>query len=1207
MPRALRIALWSLGTLALLAGGVLFWVDAQLRAEALGARVKTLLADAKIQGGVTRIEAELDGRFTAEGIDLTLPDGLRFKAASVTGDLGVFASLFGTYTLEKLEVKALELDLSHRKAAASAPATPAASGAPTILPRLVLGPYSVGGRVTLADGTLLRFSAAGEGLDTAGKVDLRAGVAWPGFAVGTNLTKPQADIVLAATFRETLGAHGLGAGALAATLGEATLSVTAKDTSPLAAGSMSLELKARRGDLAALDFGGEFKRPAGTEGLIVQGVLTDAARRPATRLEIAVDGDAVAVAATLDIDPTKFGILSQALPDCRLKGRVYGEFAAARGTWEAHSWTGQPLQASWTDLARFSKSIPTGTASTWTLAFGIEQRPDRLVLGTLAVRGNGIELTSERPIEIPRGKLPQDAALRLKAADANLVTLAPFLAGADLAVTAGRWTGEATITLAKGEPTIDTVKTHAIRGLDVERAGRTILRGIDADIPLQAANGALRLAPFKVATEAGTLASGELIFRPGLDGAWSATADVDLGIAELAAQPGWEDLPRDKLAGIRVAAQAALSQAAGGKPTVTATTARIARGGADLLKVKLRQPLVLGGAKPTGVLLEASAANLPLESVAALVPGLKLSGTLERADLVVGHRTEGLFVRTEGAPLAFLGTSVSWAGKEWVRACDLAASLDLLVGEKATVLGFHQARFTHQGRVLAAGDLSLGLGEAPTTLKLAGSLGALAAQPFAGPFGVIATGDYQATATRATDGSITVSLDVSEVTTTNGTGQIKAAEVRGKYVPTGADLSAEGQIRLRCAQLTSGRFTLTRRVAGTRTDWQGKVEFDNLDGDDVLGLLPRPGDEKPAATTKPKPDAKPAWADQTGSAELRVTQASFKGLVTRDFLLQATVDDQAVRVAKIGGTFAEGTLGGGAKLEFKPGAVGGPYVLDGTVLLDGLELGAVADTIPAIREFAQEFIRGKAATKAKVAGVAGTLGELAGAVAIDVELNSAGGRLRSFGDQKGGAALTAGAVGEVGETLGGLALIAGALNKNQKQGEKFAKIGAAISAVAKLQKALADFRYDRLELKASRLPTGTLKLTTLELRNGDLSLSANGGIQMRAGVAFADWPMLFDAKLRGGGEFAGYFNLLGFGSGLPEADGLTAGPAFQVKGSLNSIHSDVMEKLQEAVDRYKSGASYQPGNPTQGAAPSPTTPAAPRRNPLEGLLKELGR
>ena len=1190
MPRALRLTLWIVGPLALVAGGALFWVDSQLRAEPLGARVKTLLADARIQGGITKIEASLDGAFTVEGVDLTLPDGLQVKAASLTGDVGLLASLFGTYTLEKFEAKGLELDLSHRKVA-PAPAAPAAPAGKTTLPRVVLGAYAAAGRVTLADGTLLRFSVAGDGIDTGSRAELRAGVAWPGFAVGANVTKPQADIVLGATFREPLGAKGLDPAALAAAIGDATVTITAKDTSPLAAGSMSLALTARQA----------------AEGLLVQGTLSDAARRPAAALKVTVAGDTASVAASLDVDPTKFGILSKTLPDCQIKGDVRGEFAPSTGTWKVASRPGQPLQASWADLSRFSKSIPKGTASTWTLAFGLEQRPDSLVLETLQVAGNGIELTSERPILIPQGKLPQDVTLRLKAADANLVTLAPFLAGAELAITEGRWTGEATLALAKGEPAIDTVKTHAIRGLNVERAGQVLLRGIDADIPLQAANGALRLAAFKVFAEAGTLASGDLVFRPGAEGAWSATADVNLGIAELAAQPGWEDLPRDKLAGIRVDAQAALSQASGARPTLTATTAKITRAGADLLKVKLRQPLALGGAKPTGVLLEASAANLPLESVAALVPGLKLAGTLTRADLVLGFKSEGLFVRTEGAPLSFLGTSVSWAGKAWVKECDLAASLDLLVGEKATVLGFGQARFTHQGRVLAAGDLSLGLGEAPTTLKLAGSLGALAAQPFAGPLAVVATGDYRAEATRAPDGSVTVSLDVTEVTTTNSTGQIKAAEVRGKYVPESAGLSAEGQLRLRCANLTTGRFTLTQRVTGTRTDWQGKVQFDNIDGDDVLGLLPKAGEEKPAAKAPTKPDQKPFWVDQTGTAELRVAQASFKGLVTKDLLVQAVADDQAVRVTKIGGTFAQGTLAGGAKLEFKPGTVGGPYVLDGTVILNGFELGAVAETIPAIHEFSKDFIQGKAATKAKVTGVAGTVGELGGVVAVDVELNSAGGRLRSFGDQNGGAALAAGKASDVGETLGGLAILAGALSKNQKQGEKIAKIGAAVSAVAKLQKALADFRYDHLELKASRLATGTLKLANFELRNANLSIAANGGIQLRDGVAFADWPMLFDAKLRGAGEFADYFNLLGFGSGLPEADGLTAGPAFQVKGSLNSIHSDIMEKLQAAVDRYKSGASYQPGNPAQGATPAPTPPAAPKRGGLDSLLKELGR
>ena len=75
MSRVLRITLWSVGILAVVLGATLFWVESQLRPEPLGLRVKGLLADAKIKGGIARIEASLDGKFSAEGIDLTLTDG----------------------------------------------------------------------------------------------------------------------------------------------------------------------------------------------------------------------------------------------------------------------------------------------------------------------------------------------------------------------------------------------------------------------------------------------------------------------------------------------------------------------------------------------------------------------------------------------------------------------------------------------------------------------------------------------------------------------------------------------------------------------------------------------------------------------------------------------------------------------------------------------------------------------------------------------------------------------------------------------------------------------------------------------------------------------------------------------------------------------------------------------------------------------------
>ena len=147
MSRVLRFTLWSVGILAVVLGATLFWVESQLRPEPLGARVKGLLADAKIKGGIARVEASLDGKFSAEGIDLVLADGTKISVAAIKGEAKLFSIIKGTYALTSLEIKTLDLDLSERKPAAketAAKATPAATK--TTLPPIVLGPYAVSGR-----------------------------------------------------------------------------------------------------------------------------------------------------------------------------------------------------------------------------------------------------------------------------------------------------------------------------------------------------------------------------------------------------------------------------------------------------------------------------------------------------------------------------------------------------------------------------------------------------------------------------------------------------------------------------------------------------------------------------------------------------------------------------------------------------------------------------------------------------------------------------------------------------------------------------------------------------------------------------------------------------------------------------------------------------------------------------------------------------
>ena len=1188
MSRFIRISLWTIGVLAVLSGATGLWVESQLRPEPLGARVKGLLADAKIKGGIARVEASLDGSFSAEGINLTLEDGTQFAAATIKGEARLWSIIRGTYALSSLEVKGLDLDLSTRSTTRK-PASYAPSLAPTKtrLPPFALGPYAASGRVKLEDGTLLRFSCRGEVFDSNGKADFRAGIAWPGFMVGTQQTDPRGEIVLKANFRRPLGGDGLSPDELTADIGNVQLELTAKDASPIAAGAISLSFDA--------------SPAAAKDGLGFHGLIKDSANRGAVQFTGTFAHGRTQVDTQLDVDPTRFGILSRELPDIHLNGRTSAELDGAN--WKVST----DLKASWTDLSKFSKSLRKNSASEWIIKADAAGSNTARALNHLAITGNGISISMPQPLTWKGGLLPNDssgAALTIVANDAELVALTPFLAMAGLTATTGRWTGEAAVSFAAGQATVANIRTHSFKGLTIEQAGKILVRNIDAEVPLKSDAGAITVGPFKVTCAAGDIASGSLTLRPGADGAWSALANVNVGIVELASQPNWEELPVEKLKGIRINAQVSVDRTAGKSPSVTSAEAGILRQGLNLLSLKLRKPIALDGSKPVGVVVEASARDLPLESLAAVVPGLKLSGDLKRADLVAGFKSEGLFIRTEGAPLAFIGTSVTWQNKLWVKECDLAASLDLLIGDhKNITVGFNKAELTSHGRTLAAGDISLGLnasGLGATTLKLRGDLGELAGQPFAGPLNIISGGQYSATADYSPSGEIAVTVNVVDVGLRQSDGRVKEAQVRGKYAPTPNGLTAEGSFLMKANNVSSGKFTLTKTSLGQRTDWQGGVAIDNVDVDDFLALMPKSAEAaeeaKPAAVAKP--DKKPFWENQTGSLQLSIGSANAYGVVAQKVLLKAEADEKAVRLTQLTGTVAEGSLSGRGQLTFLPTISNGPYSLSATINLKQLEVGAIAQAVPSIKE----FLQGKADVAASLTSVCGTPAELVSKLQVDTELNSKGGRIRAFGNKDSGASLAANKAGDIGQLLGLGAMLIGGANNNPKM----AKIGAAVSAAAKLQKALADFNYDAITIKASRLASGTIKLDQADIRNASLHLSAKGGINIDPKAPFSDWPMVIDTQMRGAGDFASLFNALGYGSAPSKSDGLTDGPGVKVTGSLNNIKSDLAAQLQQAIDRISS-SSAQAAPSTQPDATQPQPPATKKRNPLGDLLKQLGK
>lgn len=1195
MSRVLRISLWSFVILAVALGATLFWVESQLQPEPLGRRLKGLLADAAITGDITRVEASLDGKFSAQGIDLTLPDGTKIAAASLKGEAHVFDIVMGTYAFKGLEIKSLELDLSQRRPPAKTTGTAADPLAKTTLPPFVLGPYAVAGRAKLADGTVLRFSVRGDEFDARGRADLRAGIAWPGFAVGKQITDPRGEVILKADFRRPLGAEGLGVDDLLADLGNLRLELTAKDGSALAAGSVKFILDATS--------------DSGKPGLALAGTLSDSADRPAVKLTGNHLAGRTTINARLDVDPNRFGILSQQLPDIRLSGTAEGELEGPR--WQASA----ELKAAWPDLSKLSKSLPKNSRSEWQLAAKAQSTEAGFAVNRLAVTGHGVTIAIPQTLTWKDGLLPEnanDATVTIAANDADIVALNPFLALADIIATAGRWTGEASVSFKDGKPNVTSVRTHSLRGVTLVRGGKPLMRAVDAMLPIKSADGAISLAPFSLACAAGDIATGSLTLRPGADGAWSVLANIDVGLIELASQPNWEELPVEKLKGIRVSAQASINCAAGQSPVVAAAQARILRQGLNLLSLKLRQPYPFEGAKPVGVLAEASARDLPLESLAALVPGLKLTGDLKRAELVGGFNRDGFFVRTEGAPLSFTRTSVTWADKLWVKDCDLTAGLDFIQGEKSTVIGFTQAELKNRNRILAAGDIRYGLGDAGTTLKLEGDLGALAEQPFAEALHSITGGQYRATAEYAQTGEIKVAAQVRDVGLRQSEGRIQTASVSGRYVPTADGLTAEGSFKLQATQLSAGKFTLTQKKAGPRSDWQAIAAIDNVDVDDFLSLLPK-REEELSVGTKPKPDRAPFWTNQSGSLQLMIGTAKAYGIKAEKVVVRADAEEKGIRLTQLTGQLADGTLRGRGLLAFQPTISNGPYSLGATLELNQFDFGSVAQAFPAVKD----FLQGRADATADLTSVCGTPGELASKLQVSTRLTSKGGRIRAFGDKNSAASLSAGKVGELGETLGALALIAGALSKNQRQAESVTRIGAAMSAAAKLQKAVADFPYATAEIRATRLASGAIKLESAEIRNEVLQLSAQGGIAVDPKTGFADWPMAFATKMRGSGEFAQYFQVLGFGDGPSATDGFTEGPAVNVSGSLNAVQTDLMKQLEAALDKVRAESAARRENAAAGAPgsqaapssqiPTPKAPASKRANPLGDLLKELGR
>ena len=1161
MASKARKALWIGVGITVVGLAAIGYAEWRLRAPQLTPFVNGLLADAGLAGQVGTVEAKLGGKFTVGAVDLTLPDGTKAKVESIAGDLDVLGLLAGKVRLAEIEAKGIEVEVGSGERGAGSEERGAGGG-------LGLGRFSVGklaaaGRVRLADGQEIRFNARSEGIDFTGKAELRAGLAWNGRAVlGKTETDPRADVVLKAEFERALGEKGLAPEALADDIRTLNLKVAVRDAGPLALGGPSLEIRGAGGK-GELFIGTVIKDAKGKTCLAV---MTTLGAGGALKGEVTVK----------DLATSELGLLAPTDPTMRLKAAGAVSFnRAAGGAWDSVG----GIVATWPELSAFSPRLAAGATADWSLALKASGDAGSAQVEEAAVKGpGGVSLRITKPLVWRGGLLPADssgAPVTIAASDAPLAALAPFLSPLGVVPVAGTWGGSLEVAFVGGEAVVTSGRALSAQGIALERDGKPWISGLDATLPVKADRKGLALDGFEVGMGGKRLAGGSAAVRPLEGGGWDADARLEVDLGDLAGQPGWESLPLERLRGIKVSASGKARADAGKAPVVTDGAAVVARGATTLLRLAQRTPVAVGEPLPQGPLASAKAENLPLETLAALVPGLGIAGTLERADLTLGARSDGSwYVRNEVGPVTFARTSVSWDGAPYLKDCDLGTELELIFGAR-TELRFTKTDLRSRGRTLASGSATVPLGGGWPTGEVAGELGALATQPFASALGQVAGGSFRATLAPSADGGVTAEVTVRDAGFRDRALRVNRARLGATLTEADGARRVKGGFLLGAGGETAGDFDVSFRPEGAATRWQAKVDVREVVVEDLLGLAPPEEDPATAPAATETPDTRPAWHGNVGTAEVRVGKARLGELRAENLALTAVLEPEAARLTSLTGTVVGGTLAAQGRLTFERAAARGPYVLNAAGKLAGVDLPSVGKALPGM----EGNLEGKVDGRVLALSWGPTLGALVRNLSAELAIDSKGGRARLP------AALTATAdkAGEVADAVSGLATL-GAMFGKGRDAERAAQVAASVSALRELQKAATDFRFDLLDVRAQRLPDGTVKLAKAEARGPDLGVRLAGQLSMLPGLEAADWPFRFAADVRGGGKLGEHLVTLGFDTGAPSADGLRQGPAFDVEGSANEWRTNLLEALRAGGRR---APETTPRNPTQGAPTGP--------------------
>lgn len=312
--------------------------------------------------------------------------------------------------------------------------------------------------------------------------------------------------------------------------------------------------------------------------------------------------------------------------------------------------------------------------------------------------------------------------------------------------------------------------------------------------------------------------------------------------------------------------------------------------------------------------------------------------------------------------------------------------------------------------------------------------------------------------------------------------------------------------------------------------------------------VPAPARPKRSARDVPAPAAAP-WAAFEGGAKFRIGELVVPDNVIRGLEGEARSDARRLALFAASRTFFGGAFSLKASLEARERA---PFFLAETrAEIRGARL---CEAVPALRGKNPPPAEGVFDVDFSSRAEADSPDALADAFAARARISGREGRVRLFaaGDER--AHLVGGLADVSGSMVGILGDLAGGFSSRARKTAK---------ALSRLQRDLADFPFEELDMELSARAGEPIRYEKFLLRNHVLRISGTGEIDYDGSRAFGDSPLRIGSRIDVRGDLAELLRTLRVlrDEDALDGDGYARGPEFEMTGTLNHFSHNLLESL----------------------------------------------